>query len=206
MNYEIIFYHAGRTAETEKLLQTLLTPYDLEGSGSKAATEPSDLPALLKDSVSRCRLVFISGGLDGSHHSTDTLLSTVLSSSGGEIRSEKLIDDSGSTAYLLRAEQQTLVLLPDETEVIRHMMEKRLLSELQKSYELTYREDSRPPIETITQELDRQLSAMPRKPVGFCTPDPVSPDKGSSVLRILAIVFGAAAVLQGTAAVILLFL
>ena len=165
MNYEIIFYHAGKTAATELLLQTYLKPLGAERSGSAAATEPDELPALLKAALYRSELIWIIGGLDDSRQSTDGLLSSVLSSAGASIRSEKLLDDSGNTAYLLRAGRQTIILLPDKEEVICHMLEKRLLSELKSTYSLRSADDGRPPIEQVARELDRQLASMPRKPV-----------------------------------------
>lgn len=195
MNYEIIFYHAGKTAATEQLLQEFLDSRGGQHSGTAAATEPSDVPALLQTALTRSELIFIIGGLDGSRQSTDSLLSSALSAASGSVRSEKLLDDSGNTAYLLRCEHQTIVLLPDDVEVIRHMFERKLLSEFKSIYSLRTAENTKPSIEQVTRELEEQLSAMPRKTVGMVAPVSFSSQSRSKRLRLWAGIFAAASLL-----------
>lgn len=205
MNYEIIFYHSGRTAEAERLLGSRLSRLGLERLSSAAATEPDDLPPMLSASLGRCGLVFIIGGLDGSKSSTEALLSQVLSSAAGDISSERLIDEDENIAYLISSGRQMIILLPDDTAVTDRMLEKRIISQLETFYSLSTREDDRPPIGQITKELDRQLASMPRKPVGFAV-SAAAADYGRSERRmtLIAAILAAAAVIQAVTAVILL--
>ncbi len=166
MNYDIIFYHSGRTSETEKLLNKKLSPYKAERAASVAAMTPKDLAKELEASLGRTRLVFIIGGLDGGRQSTDTILSSILSSDSG-MTSEKLIDNDDNISYMIKSEDRTIAVLPDEPEVISEMLDKRIISELRKRYSLTSEKDDTPSIESVVSELDRQLSGMDRTRTSF---------------------------------------
>lgn len=204
MNYEIIFYHSGKTAEAEQLLDLRLSRLGLERSDSSAATEPAELPAMLQQSLCRAELIFTVGGLDGSKNSTEELLSQALSSVSGKISSQKLIDEYDNPAYLISSGRQMIIVLPDDTAVIETMLEKKLLSELEAFYSLKSRKDERPPIEQITKELDRQLASMPRRPAGLIAPPVLSFDRTEKRMKLIAAILGAAALVQAVLAVVFL--
>ena len=160
MKYEIIFYHSGKTAETERLLEKKLGRIDIERQATTAAMSPAELAGALKRSLSRSNAAVIIGGLDGSRHSTDSILSSVLSSKAGKLKSERLVDDEGNEAFLIRAGRQCIILFPDETEIIEEMLDKRMLGEIKKFFDLTESDDDRLSIEYVTNELRSHLSGM----------------------------------------------
>ncbi len=161
MDYEIIFYHSGRTAEIERLLEKRLEALDLSRRISAAAADPEELSEMLRKSMSGCELIFVVGGLDNSKKSTDNVISSVLSSEKG-LSSERLIDDDENTAYLIRSEKQLIAVIPDDTEVIEKMLEKKIVSRIKSVFSVSEQNDEKPSINEIKEELDRQLSELGR--------------------------------------------
>lgn len=205
MNYEVLFYHSGRTAEIERLLEKKLGSTGLVRRASSAATEPEELPAQLSESLRASGIVFIIGGMDGSRYSTEKILSAVLKSSGGGITSDRLIDEEENTGYILRAEKQMIVLLPDNTQAVENMLDYHIIEELKKAYSLTSEEEKKPEIGEIAQRLDGQLSEMKNTRTGIFSPKPtVSSPKQPDRLSMIAIILAAAAVIQGGAALLFL--
>lgn len=162
MEYEIIFYHSGKTAETERMLERAWRREALQRKASSAALRPEELAECLAASLQRVNLVIIIGGLDGGRQSTDTILSLILSARSGELQSEKLLDDDDRVAYVIRAGQQTLLVFPDEPDVIATMLEHRINGMLQKRYQLSDFGEQQPALDTVTSELARQLAGMNR--------------------------------------------
>ncbi len=160
MEYEIIFYHSGKTAETERLIEKKFRRIGLSRRGSCASVKPSELGNALKRALSRSDAAVLVGGLDGGRQSTDVILSSMLSSKAGSLHSERLVDEEDNEAYLIRAGRQFIILFPDETEVIEEMLDKRMLSEIKRFFELSEDEEESRPIEDVTGELRKQLSGM----------------------------------------------
>ena len=148
MKYDIIFYHSGKTAEAERLLERRLLPLGCERERTAAAITPQELGRLLGASVKSSRLVFIIGGLDGGKQSTDSVLSVILSSKDGQIRAE------------IRSREQTIVVFQDDPEIIEFMLENRVLDELKEVYSISGEESGLPSFESVAGELRTQLSGM----------------------------------------------
>lgn len=168
LDYEIIFYHARMTAENETALTKALTPFSLNQSGALAATTPKELAKELSLSLSRVKLVFVVGGLDGGEQSTEKILSKVLSGKKASLTSNKIIlEESVEDGYIIRCMDQTVLVLPDDSNSIEAMMSKAVSGELAKIYKLKKREEeARPDIEQISEKLDTQLSDTARTRVG----------------------------------------
>lgn len=164
MNYEIIFYHSGQTAGIENRTAELLSGLSLELSRCRAALTPPELAQHLAESLDRTDIVLIIGGLDGGLQSTDKILSVVLSGKNGNIKSDKLVDDDGNTAYLIRSRKQTIIVLPDDAEIIEKMLCMKIKAELQKIYSLTEVNEEKASIEEITRQLDSRLSGLQSMP------------------------------------------
>ncbi len=162
MKYEMIFYHSGKTAEIERTVQSKLEKLGLELSCSSAAVEPKELAEELSKSLGKADIVFVTGGLDGGVQSTDNVLSAVLSSNGSVMKSNKLVDDEGNIVYLIKCRKQTIVVFPDDTDIISKMFDAKLLSELKKTYSLKEEKSDIPTMDKITKELDTQLAGMNR--------------------------------------------
>ncbi len=160
MDYEIIFYHSGKTAETERLLEKKFAPIELARRATSAAVSPSELANRLKDSLTAADIVVIIGGLDGGRQSTDAILSLILSSKASSLKCEKLLDDDDNLSYLIRAGEQCIIVFPDEPEIIETMLDKRLMRELCRIYSLSAPEDEEASIDEVTGELKKQLSGM----------------------------------------------
>lgn len=197
LNYEIIFYHSGKTAEIEQAISSKLSSVGMELSQSAAATSPTELAGFLAESLDRADAVIITGGLDGGKQSTDNVLSTVLSTNGSKMKSNKIVDENGNIGYIIKCLEQTIVVFPDETPVIKTMLDKKVISEFKEIYQLKQKKDDTPSIEKITKELDRQLSTMDRvrtpiKPVEEDTKKP----KHLKSFKITAAVLAVLAMLQ----------
>lgn len=160
MDYEIIFYHSGKTAETERLIEKKLGALSLSRGTSFAAVSPSELANGLKTALRRTNIAVIIGGLDGGKYSTDAILSLVLSSKASSMKCEKLLDDNDNIAYLIKAGRQYILVLPDEPEIIEEMLDKRMIKELCADYSLDVSEKSRTSIDEVTGKLKKQLSEM----------------------------------------------
>ena len=205
MNYEIIFYHSGRTSETEKLLNKKLSPYGVERAGSIAAITPTDLAKELEAALDRSRLVIIIGGLDGGRQSTDTILSSILSSGSG-MTSEKLIDNEENISYIIKSEDRTIVVLPDEPDIISEMLDKRIISELRRRYSLTSEKDDSPTIESVVSELDKQLSKMDRTRTSIGNEFMRREEQSLKRLKVLIIALFAAGIALSALSIILFFI
>ncbi len=161
-NYQILFYHSGRTAHAEQAINDNLERAGLTMLESDVSVTPQELARQLSGVLSHTDLVFVVGGLDGGIQSTDNVLSSVLSKNADEIVSSKLIDKDGNTAYLMQCKRQTIVLLPDDPETIEKMMDARINSELKRIYELKFEENTKPPFDEVSKELDSKLSSRTR--------------------------------------------
>ena len=206
MDYEIIFYHSGKTAEIERMLERRLESLGLTRSISAAAADPSELAEMLGKSLSRCELIFVVGGLDNSAGSTDNVLSSVLSSEKGKLSSERLIDDNENTAYLIRSEQQLIAVVPDETEVIEKMLEKKIVVEIKTVYSLSEQNDEKPSIKEIKDELDKQLNELGRTKISVPEQSENHSENSKDVLLYLSVSLGIVSVLLLAAALILYFM
>lgn len=206
MDYEIIFYHSGKTAEIERMLERRLEGLGLKRSISAAAADPSELAGMLGKSLSRCELIFVVGGLDNSAGSTDNVLSSVLSSEKGKLSSERLIDDNENTAYLIRLEQQLIAVVPDETEVIEKMLEKKIVVEIKTVYSLSEQNDEKPSIKEIKDELDKQLNELGRTKISVPEQSENHSENSKDVLLYLSVSLGIVSVLLLAAALILYFM
>ena len=136
MEYEIIFYHSGKTFEAERLLDRKLSGLHLTRRLSAEAVTPEELADQLSGCLSRCNIMVIIGGLDGGQQSTDSILSMILSAQGDSLHCEKLLDEEDNPAYYICAEQQCILVLPDDPAVMETMLDKRLLSVLKEKYVL----------------------------------------------------------------------
>lgn len=183
LNYEIIFYHSGKTSEIEKVISSKLSPVGMEMSQSLAATVPTELAEFLGKSLDRVDTVIIVGGLDGGKQSTDNVLSTVLSTNGSKMKSNKIVDDNGNNGYIIKCLEQTIIVLPDETAVIANMLERKIVSELSQIYKLKPKSENTPSIESITKELDRQLASMDRVRTPVAAVQDKKPEKSLKGLK-----------------------
>lgn len=196
LNYEVIFYHSGKTSEIEKVISSKLSPVEMEMSQSFAATIPTELAEFLGRSLDRSDVVIIVGGLDGGKQSTDNVLSTVLSTNGSKMKSNKIVDDNGNNGYIIRCLEQTIIVLPDETAVISNMLDKKIVSELSQIYKLKQKANNTPSIESITNELDRQLASMGRVRTSVLTEEEQKPKKSLKGIKAAIIILIALSILQ----------
>ncbi len=204
MKYEMIFYHSGKTAEIERAAAQRLRRIGLELSASTAAVDPKELAEELKKSLKKTNIVFVVGGLDGGVQSTENVLSTILSSNGSSMKSNKLVDDDENTVYLLKCKKQTIIVFPDDTEVIGRMFDAKIISELKKTYSLKEEKSETPSMEKITKELDTNLSGMNRVRtsinIGGEPPKNTEGNKTLKMMKTAVIVFLSLGIVQFAAA------
>ncbi len=167
MEYDIIFYHSGRTAEAERLLEKQFGERKMTRRASAAAMTPEELAHRLQKSLKHSDMAVIIGGLDGGSQSTDSILSSILSARAGSLHSEKLTDEEEHTAYVIHAGFQSILVFPDDTEVIEAMLDKRLLEDLSRRYSLQREEPDRPVLDHVTGQLQQELSRMGEKDTSY---------------------------------------
>ncbi len=167
MNYEIIFYHSGKTAETERLIEKNFGNLRLKKRTTEAAVRPEELGTMLGRALKKADIVVIIGGLDGGVQSTDMILSSILSAKGSGLKCERLIDDDDNIAYMIGAGKQNILVFPDETEVIGTMLEKRINQRLKTQYSLTEVSEDIPSFESVKKDLEDQLQGQDKMRSGY---------------------------------------
>ncbi len=123
MDCSIVFYSARKTSFCERALKKSFPQLDLALSGGSFATDARTLGAQLIEAFCKCDLTFIIGGLNFTdHRSVRKIISrAVVDSTIDECK--KLKNESGEDGYVLRAQNQLLIMLPDEPEQIEAIMQ-----------------------------------------------------------------------------------
>ena len=207
MEYEIIFYHSGKTFEAERLLDRKLSGLHLTRRLSAAAVTPEELADQLSGCLSRCNIIVIIGGLDGGQQSTDNILSMILSAQGDSLHCEKLLDEEDNPAYYICAEQQCILVLPDDPAVMETMLDKRLLSVLKEKYVLGDEEQEEvPSLETVTAALQKDLSGLGQNTSDYHTRLMAQQQTSLNRLRLLTLVSAGIGILLLIAAILTAFL
>ncbi len=207
MEYEIIFYHSGKTFEAERLLDRKLSGLHLTRRLSAAAVTPEELADQLSGCLSRCNIMVIIGGLDGGQQSTDSILSMILSAQGDSLHCEKLLDEEDNPAYYICAEQQCILVLPDDPAVMETMLDKRLLSVLKEKYVLGDEEQEEvPSLETVTAALQKDLSGLGQNTSDYHARLMAQQQTSLNRLRLLTLVSAGIGILLLIAAILTAFL
>ncbi len=207
MEYEIIFYHSGKTFEAERLLDRKLSGLHLTRRLSAAAVTPEELADQLSGCLSRCNIIVIIGGLDGGQQSTDNILSMILSAQGDSLHCEKLLDEEDNPAYYICAEQQCILVLPDDPAVMETMLDKRLLSVLKEKYVLGDEEQEEvPSMETVTAALQKDLSGLGQNTSDYHARLMAQQQTSLNRLRLLTLVSAGIGILLLIAAILTAFL
>ena len=207
MEYEIIFYHSGKTFEAERLLDRKLSGLHLTRRLYAAAVTPEELADQLSGCLSRCNIMVIIGGLDGGQQSTDSILSMILSAQGDSLHCEKLLDEEDNPAYYICAEQQCILVLPDDPAVMETMLDKRLLSVLKEKYVLGDEEQEEvPSMETVTAALQKDLSGLGQNTSDYHTRLMAQQQTSLNRLRLLTLVSAGIGILLLIAAILTAFL
>ncbi|HCA56251.1 MAG TPA: hypothetical protein DEO95_12400 [Ruminococcaceae bacterium] len=207
MEYEIIFYHSGKTFEAERLLDRKLSGLHLTRRLSAAAVTPEELADQLSGCLSRCNIIVIIGGLDGGQQSTDSILSMILSAQGDSLHCEKLLDEEDNPAYYICAEQQCILVLPDDPAVMETMLDKRLLSVLKEKYVLGDEEQEEvPSMETVTAALQKDLSGLGQNTSDYHARLMAQQQTSLNRLRLLTLVSAGIGILLLIAAILTAFL
>lgn len=136
MNCEIIFYLAKKTSLCEKVLKKEVADLNIHTHASFFATTPQSLGTHIINSLERCNVVFITGGLGSfGKIGIENVLSKALA--------YKMPDDlkklknplSSNDGYIIRQGGQLMVVLPDEPEEIKAIFRNSLIEYL-KSFSL----------------------------------------------------------------------
>lgn len=123
MNSKIIFYSARKTSFCEKSLMKSFSELNLSLADVSFSTDKSSLGKLLGEAFSECDIAFVIGGLGfDDDRALPTIISQAVSGSGID-EYKKLRNPLGCDGYLLRADNQLLILLPDEPEQIEAVMQ-----------------------------------------------------------------------------------
>lgn len=171
MDYELIYYTAGRTAEVERVLDKSLSQMGLSHSAGEAATTTSELANALSKSLKKSRLIFVIGGLNNGYDSTDKVLSKILVSNDTNVFSKR-VDGDKDSGYIIRAMGQSIVILPDEPEQVTSILNNGIISDLAETYSLKLPEEETSNVEDVMQNLDESLSGVQRTRLISAPPKP----------------------------------
>lgn len=171
MDYELIYYTSGRTAEMERVLEKALSPIGLSQSMGTAATDKSELADVLSKGLKKSLLIFVIGGLNDGYDSTDKVLSKILVSNDENV-SIKRIDGEKTSGYIIRSNEQIIVALPDEPEETDIILHGGIISELSETYSLTTEEEKAEDIGDVITKLDKELSQTDRVRLVSAPPKP----------------------------------
>lgn len=139
MKCDLIFYLARKTSYCEKALKKQLCELSVGLNQITASTTPVMLGEKLIESLNRCNLVFIIGGLGFSgKNGLSEVLSKALSATkvtSSDIR--KLRNDLGKQyGYLIRQGKQMIIALPDKPDELSEMFTPALVKLIKETYNL----------------------------------------------------------------------
>lgn len=139
MKCDLIFYLARKTSYCEKALRKQLEELNSGLNQITASTTPVMLGEKLIESLNRCNLVFIIGGLGFSgKNGLSEVLSKALSATrvtSSDIR--KLRNNIGKQyGYLIRCGNQMIIALPDKPEELSEMFTPALVNLIKETYNL----------------------------------------------------------------------
>ena len=137
MKYDIIFYISRKTAYCEKALVKALSEIDAEKERAVYATSPTELGEEVCESLRRCPLAVIIGGLSSmGDENLSTVLSRVFSNSGLTLKNmRKITASSKKVGYVIRYKGQILLALPDSPEDIGEILSQSLLRYIREKLE-----------------------------------------------------------------------
>lgn len=118
-----VFYSARKTSICERALKKSFSELDLDMSDTSFAADKGSLCSALTEAFGECNIVFVIGGLGfGDERDVKNIVSHLIKSSCVD-DCKKLKNPSGDDGYIIRADSQMLVLLPDEPEQIEAIMQ-----------------------------------------------------------------------------------
>lgn len=171
MDYELIYYTAGRTAEVERVLDKNLSQMGLSHSAGEAATTIQELANALAKSLKKSQLIFVIGGLNNGYDSTDKVLSKILVTNDSNVFSKR-VDGEKDSGYIIRAIGQTIVILPDEPEEVTRILKNGIISDLAVTYSLKLPEGETTNVDDVMQNLDESLAGVQRTRLISAPPKP----------------------------------
>lgn len=193
MDYELIYYTAGRTAEVERVLDKNLSQMGLSHSAGEAATTTSELANALAKKLKKSQLIFVIGGLNNGYDSTDKVLSKILLTNDSNVFSKR-VDGEKNSGYIIRAIGQTIVILPDEPDEVSNIL-KRNYTDLAITYSLKTPKEETNNVDDIMQNLDESLSGVQRVRLISAPPKPKLYKRSRRAKVIIGVLIALGAVL-----------
>lgn len=123
MDCRIVFYSARKTSFCEKALKKSFSELGLTPAEISFATDNGTLGNSLIDGFKQCNVIFVIGGLGfDDSRSIKRIISRAVADVGID-DCKKLKNVGGNDGFVLRAQDQILVILPDEPEQIKEIMQ-----------------------------------------------------------------------------------
>ncbi len=194
MDYELIYYTAGRTAEVERVLDKNLSQMGLSHSAGEAATTTSELANALAKKLKKSQLIFVIGGLNNGYDSTDKILSKILVTNDSNVFSKR-VDGEKNSGYIIRAIGQTIVILPDEPDEVSNILKNGIISDLAITYSLKTPKEETNNVDDIMQNLDESLSGVQRVRLISAPPKPKFYKRSRRAKVIIGVLIALGAVL-----------
>lgn len=123
MNCRLVFFAARKTSFCERALQKSFSELDLELVKTCFATDSEQLGNELTNAFKKLNVVFVVGGLGfDDEKGIKSIISRALCETPVN-DCKKLKNENGDDGYVVRAANQILILLPDEPEQIKSIMQ-----------------------------------------------------------------------------------
>ncbi len=160
MNYEIIFYRSGKTSEIQNFLSGKLHDISLSLNEACAAVSSKELTEMLGRAIKRNRLILIVSSNTGDQ-GTEDFLDRILRSDSSDIVSKRIDGDNGAVCSIKCAKDQTIVILPDNTEDIISVLPE-LKKNLSDIYKLEERSDDSTLPDNIPENIEKNMAQSRR--------------------------------------------
>ncbi len=160
MLYEIIFYHSGKTAELQTMLEDGLATLGLRLAGGYASSDAVELSEKLAAAGKRRNIIFVIGGSEEGNKSPCEIIKKVITPKKSKLEEEKISSDNAE-CIIMTISEQSIILLPDDTEKLISLMP-NIRKKLSERYGIKDETQDSTNVNSVIKELDTQMAETKR--------------------------------------------
>jgi len=158
--YEIIFYHSGKTAELQTMLEDGLATLGLRLAGGYASSDAVELSEKLAAAGKRRNIIFVIGGSEEGNKSPCEIIKKVITPKKSKLEEEKISSDNAE-CIIMTISEQSIILLPDDTEKLISLMP-NIRKKLSERYGIKDETQDSTNVNSVIKELDTQMAETKR--------------------------------------------
>lgn len=160
MLYEIIFYHSGKTAELQTMLEDGLATLELRLAGGYASSDAVELSEKLAAAGKRRNIIFVIGGSEEGNKSPCEIIKKVITPKKSKLEEEKISSDNAE-CIIMKISEQSIIFLPDDTEKLISLMP-NIRKKLSERYGIKDETQDSTNVNSVIKELDTQMAETKR--------------------------------------------